>query len=185
MEQWTGERAAVLSKVLWVGGWAKALATVDFDSLNSSAKPVPNFDWCSRDQFVGTGRLVLSIALSICLSGFVVWFVVSDQWFVLKDQISARNRCWYAHSLASVAPAHSLCKGMRNKERVDSIFVIRELVQLQTQAVMAIILLGMCVKLSLLNWSSTLFLISKSHLLLLFGSQSVLYLTVATSSCDI
>ena len=161
MEQWTGERAAVLSQVLWVGVWAKALATVDFDSLNSSAKPVPYFDWCSRDQFVGTGGLVLSIALSICLSGFVVWFVVSDQWFVLKDQISARNRRWFAHSL---------CKDMRNKERVDSIFVIRELVQLQTQAVMAIILLGMCVKLSLLNWSSTLFLVSKSHLLLLFGS---------------
>ena len=143
------------------GGLGQSAGNLDFDSLNSCAKPVPNFDWCSRDQFVGTGRLVLSIALSICLSGFVVWFVVSDQWFVLKDQISACNRRWFAHSL---------CKDMRIKERVDSIFVIRELVQLQTQAVMAIILLGMCVKLSLLNWSSTLFLVSKSHLLLLFGS---------------
>ena len=98
MEQWTGERAAVLSKVLWVGGWAKALATVDFDSLKSSAKPVPNFDWCCRDQFVGTGGLVLSIALYICLSGFVVWFVVPDQWFVLKDQMRAlrsRKRRWF------------------------------------------------------------------------------------------
>ena len=131
--------------IAWTRLQSQCRILIDAVEINSSAPK----DW------------FFSIALSICLSGFVVWFVVSDQWFVLKDQISARNRRWFAHSL---------CKDMRNKERVDSIFVIRELVQLQTQAVMAIILLGMCVKLSLLNWSSTLFLVSKSHLLLLFGS---------------
>ena len=143
------------------GSWGQSAGNRGFREIEPVCKPGPNFDSCSRDQLVGTAGVVLAIALFVCLSGFVVWFVVSDQWFVLKDQISARNRRWFAHSL---------CKDMRNKERVDSIFVIRELVQLQTQALMAIILLGMCVKLSLLNWSSTLFLVSKSHLLLLFGS---------------
>ena len=155
------------------GGWGQSAGNRGFRELEPVCKPGPNFDSCSRDQLVGTGGVVLAIALFVGLSGFVVWFVVSDQWFVLKDQMRAlrsRHRRWFAHALASVASARSLRKGMRIKERVDSIAVIGELVQVQSQVVMASNRLGMWVKLSLLRWSSPLFSTSKSHLLLLFGS---------------
>ena len=77
------------------GGWGQSAGNRGFREIEPVCKPGPNFDSCTRDQLIGTGGVVLIIALFVCLSGFVVWFVVSDQWFALKDKIHAlrfRNR---------------------------------------------------------------------------------------------
>ena len=71
------------------GGWGQSAGNRGFREIEPVCKPGPNFDSCSRDQLLGSGGVVLAIAFFVCLSGFVVWFVVSDQSFVLKDQMRA------------------------------------------------------------------------------------------------
>ena len=77
------------------GNWGQSAGKRGFREIEPLCKPGLNFDSCTRDQLIGDGVVVLAIALFVCLSGFVVWFVVSDQWFALKDKIHAlrfRNR---------------------------------------------------------------------------------------------
>ena len=63
--------------MVWVAVGAKALATVDFERFYLSASQVRILTHAV--ELIGTGGVVLAIALFVCLSGFVVWFVVSDQ----------------------------------------------------------------------------------------------------------
>ena len=69
------------------GGWGQSAGNRGFREIEPVCKPGPNFDSCSLDQLIGTGGVVFAIALFVCLSGFVVWFVVTDQWFAFGDKI--------------------------------------------------------------------------------------------------
>ena len=62
------------------GGWGQSAGNRGFREIEPVCKPGPNFDSCSRDQLIGTGVVVFAVALFVGLSGFVVWFVVTDQW---------------------------------------------------------------------------------------------------------
>jgi len=77
----------------WAGVGGKALATVDFARFNPLCKPGPDFDACARERLMDSTSVVLAIVLFVGLSGFVVWFVITDQWFALGDTIrSWRHR---------------------------------------------------------------------------------------------
>ena len=69
------------------GGWGQSAGNRGFREIEPICKPGPNFDSCSRDQLIGTGGVICAVALFVGLSGFVVWFVVTDQWFALGDKI--------------------------------------------------------------------------------------------------
>lgn len=72
-----------------VGGLGQSAGNRGFRDSEPVCKPGPDFDSCTRDQLIGTGGVVLAIVEFVDLSGFVVWFVVSDQWIALKDKIRA------------------------------------------------------------------------------------------------
>ena len=82
----TGSRANELYERSWWGLGSKR-GQPGFRDIEPVCKPGPNFDSCSRDQLIGTGGVVFAVALFVGLSGFVVWFVVTDQWFALGDKI--------------------------------------------------------------------------------------------------
>ena len=69
------------------GGWGQSAGNRGFREIEPVCMPGPNFDSCSRDKLIGTGVVVFSIALFVGLSGFVVWLVVTDQWFSLGDKM--------------------------------------------------------------------------------------------------
>ena len=69
------------------GGWGQSAGNRGFREIKPVCEPGPDFDACRRDQLTGTSSVVLAIALFVCLSGFVVWFLVTDQWFALQDKI--------------------------------------------------------------------------------------------------
>ncbi len=75
------------------GGWGQSAGNRGFRDIKPACKPGPDFDSCTREQLIGTSGVVLAIALFIGLSGFVVWFVLTDQWFAFGHRIrSWRNR---------------------------------------------------------------------------------------------
>ena len=61
------------------GGLGQSAGNRGFLEIEPICKPGLNFDSCSRDQLIGTGVVVFAVALFVGLSGFVVWFVVTDQ----------------------------------------------------------------------------------------------------------
>jgi hypothetical protein len=69
------------------GGWDQSAGNRGFRVIESVCKSGPNFDSCSCEQLIGTGRVVFAVALFVSISGFVVWFVVTDQLFALGDKI--------------------------------------------------------------------------------------------------
>ena len=85
-----GRRANELYEWSW---WelGQSAGNRGFREIEPVCKPGPDFDSCSRDQLIGTGGVVFAVALFVGLSGFVVWFVVTDQWFALGDKI--RSLC--------------------------------------------------------------------------------------------
>lgn len=82
----TGRRANELYEWSWWWLGSKR-GNRGFREIEPLCKPGPNFDSCSRDEFIGTGVVVFAVAVFVFLSGFFVWFVVTDQWFVLGDKI--------------------------------------------------------------------------------------------------
>ena len=82
----TGRSANELYKWSWWGLGAKR-GQPGFREIEPICKPGTNFDTCSRDPLIATGGVVFALALFVGLSGFFVWFVVTDQWFALGDKI--------------------------------------------------------------------------------------------------
>ena len=68
-------------------GWGQSGGNRGFREIEPVCKPGPDFDSCARHQLIGSSAVVLAIALFVGLSGFVVWFVVTDQWFALGDKL--------------------------------------------------------------------------------------------------
>jgi len=77
------------------GDWVQSVGNRGFREIEPVCKQGPNFDLCTRDQRIGIVGVVFAGALFVCLSGFVVWFVVTDQGFDLGDKILAlRSHQW-------------------------------------------------------------------------------------------
>ena len=74
------------------GGWGQSAGNRGFREIQPFCKPGPDFNACARERFIGSSGVVLSIGLFVGLSGFVVWFVVTDQWFALGDVIRSWRR---------------------------------------------------------------------------------------------
>lgn len=75
------------------GGWGQSAGNRGFREIQPVCKPGPDFDTCAREQLIGSTGVVLAIVLFVGLSGFVIWFLVTDQWFALGDRIrSWRHR---------------------------------------------------------------------------------------------
>ena len=73
------------------GGWGQSAGNRGLPRFNPSASQGLTHA-CARERFIGSSGVVLSIGLFVGLSGFVVWFVVTDQWFALGDVIRSWRR---------------------------------------------------------------------------------------------
>ena len=77
----------------WAGFGGQSVGNCGFREIQPVCKPGPDFDTCAREQLIGSTGVVLAIVLFVGLSGFVVWFLDTDQWFALGDRIrSWRHR---------------------------------------------------------------------------------------------
>ena len=74
-----------------VGSWGQSAGKRGFREVEPVCKPGPDFEACARDQLLGTGAVVLGVALFVGFSGLVVWFVLTDQWFSLRDHLRRRR----------------------------------------------------------------------------------------------
>ena len=69
------------------GGWGQSGGNRGFRDIEPACKPGPDFDSCNREQLVGSAAVMLGIALFVSVSGLIIWFIETDQWFVLRDKI--------------------------------------------------------------------------------------------------
>ena len=68
-------------------GWGQSAGKRGFRDIQPVCKPGPDFDSCRRNQLIGTGGMLGIITVFVGITGFVVWFVVTDQWFALGEKI--------------------------------------------------------------------------------------------------
>ena len=61
------------------GGCGQSASNRGFQEIEPICKPGPNFDSFSRDQLIGTNRVIGTVALFVCLSGFFVWFALGEK----------------------------------------------------------------------------------------------------------
>ena len=71
------------------GGWGQSAGNRGLREIQPVCKPGPDFDICAREQLIGSTGVVLAIVLFVGLSGFFIWFLVTDQWFALGDRIGS------------------------------------------------------------------------------------------------